>query len=162
MVEEHEKKENEKKKSILLPLIVIIAIAAIILFFVYKDKIIIEKNETFIENETEEEIPLENVVYITDKGFKPILIVIKKGETVTWINNGTSEHWPASNLHPTHKIYPGSGLEKCGTAEESSIFDACKGLKEGEMYSFTFDRSGSWKYHDHLSIGYFGTVSVRS
>ena len=63
-------------------------------------------------------------------------------------------------MHPTHKVYPGSDIEKCGTAEESNIFDACRGLKEGESYEFTFNEKGSWRYHDHLNIKNTGSIIV--
>ena len=63
-------------------------------------------------------------------------------------------------MHPTHTAYPGSGIEKCGTDEEEGIFDACKGLEEGESFSFVFNEAGSWNYHNHLSPGQFAKVIV--
>ena len=77
---------------------------------------------------------------------------------VTFFNEDSNKHWPASAMHPTHTLYPGSGIEKCGTGEK--IFDACKGLEQGESFSFTFNEKGSWKYHDHLSVSSTGTIVV--
>ncbi len=102
----------------------------------------------------------EYVVEITDAGYSPQKVTIKQGDTVKWINNSSSDNWPASAKHPTHEVYPGSGITKCGTAEESAIFDACKGLKTGESYSFTFNELGTWAYHEHLGVKMFGQIIV--
>lgn len=100
----------------------------------------------------------EHTVEITDSGFVPSEITIAKGDTVTFVNMGGSS-WPASNIHPTHTIYPGSDISKCGTG--AAIFDACRGLAEGESFSFKFDEVGEWKYHDHLRASLRGTVTVQ-
>ncbi len=102
----------------------------------------------------------ENVVEITSSGFSPKELVISKGEAVTWINRDTEEHWPASAIHPTHTVYPGSDVNKCGTAEQENIFDSCHGLAQGESWTFTFNEVGSWAYHDHIVSGLFGKIIV--
>ena len=101
-------------------------------------------------------------VEITANGFSPSEIKIKKGDTITWVNKDSTPHWPASAAHPTHTVYPGSDIQKCGTAAQSRIFDACKGLSPGESYSFKFDQAGTWKYHDHVKpvAPFFGSVTV--
>lgn len=103
-----------------------------------------------------------NKVEVTANGFSPSAIKVKAGDTVTWTNNDSVPHWPASAAHPTHTVYPGSGIEKCGTAAQSGIFDACKGLATGESFSFKFDQVGTWKYHDHVkpAAPFFGSVTV--
>src|SRR3989344_4210357 len=75
-------------------------------------------------------------------------------------NKDPAEHWPASAMHPTHTVYSGSGIEKCGTSEEGNIFDACRGLKQDESWSFTFNEKGEWNYHDHLTTGLYGKAIV--
>ena len=99
-------------------------------------------------------------VYISVLGFEPSIVVIKTGDTVVWINNDTEQHWPASASHPTHTVYPSSGIQKCGTAEQESIFDACKGFAFGEQWNFTFNEKGTWSYHDHLKSVSRGRVVV--
>lgn len=101
-----------------------------------------------------------NIIEITNAGFSPAQITIDKGASVTFVNKGTAESWPASAQHPTHQVYPGSDIKKCNTPEQSSIFDACRGLQQGESWSFTFNVAGNWKYHDHLNPGLRGEVSV--
>ena len=97
----------------------------------------------------------------TSSGFVPDTLSINRGDIVTFTNKIPTKTWPASDVHPTHTIYPDSDIDKCGTEEEVTIFDACKGLEEGESYSFTFDEPGTWRYHDHLKPGRTGTIIVQ-
>lgn len=87
------------------------------------------------------------VVKYTDNGFVPKSVTIKKGESVEWVNEITAEMWVASAPHPQHTDYPG--------------FDELKGSAKGESYSFTFDKAGTWKYHNHLDPKDFGSVIVQ-
>ncbi len=96
----------------------------------------------------------------TDQGYSPAVVNIKKGDTVVWKNESTKDMWPASALHPTHTVYPGSGIQKCNTAEQPNIFDACAPISPGSVWSFEFNEVGSWKFHDHLFPTRFGTVNV--
>lgn len=101
-----------------------------------------------------------NVVTYLDSGFSPSTLTIKAGERVTFRNESSRAFWPASAVHPTHKVYPGSDIQKCGTAEERQIFDACRGIEPGSEWSFKFDNVGTWKYHDHLNASKTGTIVV--
>lgn len=101
-----------------------------------------------------EKVSAGAVVYITDSGFEPQEVRIKKGESVTWISKSNRKSWPASDIHPTHTIYPESG----GCI--GSAFDACRGLEIGEEYNFQFNQAGTWQYHDHLRPLLIGTVVV--
>lgn len=91
-----------------------------------------------------EEKKLE-VVY-KNKNFSPSRLEVKKGDKVTWVNRDSSATWPASGPHPSHTGYAG--------------FDALRGLNTGETYFFTFDKVGSWKYHDHLNPSVTGIIVV--
>ncbi len=136
---------------------VILIISAIIVFLglsclLFSDKsrelenIPVENTETKLE---------DNVIKITSSGFVPSEITINIGDTVDFINKDTKPHWPASAKHPSHNAYP----EKGGCI--GSAFDACKGLKQGEIFSFQFDHIGEWNYHDHLNIGISGKIIVK-
>lgn len=105
----------------------------------------------------------ENVVEMTSTGFVPETITVSAGETVTFVNRDAVKRWPATDIHPTHTVYPGSDIKNCfgGEAEISSMFDSCRGLEPGETYRFTFTEVGTWDYHDHLNAGFGGTVVVR-
>lgn len=127
-------------------------------------EMVVDEETPSIPQQLEDEIEdtmARNVIEITSSGFNPSKITIDKDDSVTFINKGNSKAWPASALHPTHKVYPGSDIEKCDTAEESNIFDACRGLENGESYSFTFNERGIWNYHDHLKSSNFGSIVVR-
>ncbi len=86
-------------------------------------------------------------VRITDKGFEPETIKIEKGTRVVFKNSGSQPHWPASNLHPTHGIYP--------------EFDPQEAIDPGEAWSFVFKKNGAWRYHDHLYPQMTGSIEVR-
>ena len=82
----------------------------------------------------------------TASGYEPKEVTIEKGEVVLWKNESGEYHWPASDLHPTHAIY--------------SEFDPLKPVAEGEDWAFSFNRVGTWKYHDHIRANKVGTVTV--
>jgi len=100
----------------------------------------------------------DQTVEITAAGFSPNEPRIMPEVYVTFINTDSEQHWPASDVHPTRKEYPGSGIEKCGSKED--IFDACIPLRQGEGFSFTFNEVGGWRYHDHLNAASFGIWAV--
>ena len=100
------------------------------------------------------------IIHITEDGFTPPAVEIAIGDAVIFENVGTKDRWPASNLHPTHTLYPNSDIRKCETDEAKKIFDACKPIKLGEAYSFSFTESGTWRYHDHLNSSFGGEIIV--
>lgn len=87
------------------------------------------------------------VVRMNAEGFFPESVRIKKGQSVTWLNEGGQPHWPASDLHPTHGIYP--------------EFDPQEPITPGESWTFTFTKLGVWRYHDHLRPILRGIIEVR-
>lgn len=100
------------------------------------------------------------IVEMTEDGFSPDSVEIRAGTEVTWVNVGGTQHWPASNTHPTHTIYPGSDIQKCATNEKEKILDACGPMKKGDRYSFVFGDEGEWGMHDHLRPGLVMSVKV--
>jgi plastocyanin len=104
--------------------------------------------------------PGESIVVYTDTGYQPNSIRIKVGEKVTFVNQSSRPMWTASDIHPSHTLYPGSGISKCGTADAANIFDSCKGYNKGESWSFVFREKGKWGYHNHLNPGDTGEITV--
>jgi plastocyanin len=102
----------------------------------------------------------ENVVTYTNSGYSPSTLTIKKGETVTFKNQSSFSMWPASDMHPTHRVYSGTSLSEHCPDTTGTAFDACKGYLPGESWSFTFNKVGTWNYHDHLNPGNTGTIIV--
>lgn len=99
-------------------------------------------------------------VKISNDGFSPKELHVKQGTTVIFENETSETSAPASAKHPTHTVYPGSDVNKCGTQEQSKIFDSCAGIPAGKTWSFTFNEKGSWGYHDHLKPQFFGKIIV--
>lgn len=90
---------------------------------------------------------VQNTVTYTDSGFSPSTLTVKKGDTVTFKNNASDDMWVASNPHPTHTDYPG--------------FDVKRKMAPGEIYQFTFTKTGSWGYHNHTNPSERGTIVVQ-
>ncbi len=88
----------------------------------------------------------QNVVKYTDNGFSPNSLTVKVGTEVTFTNDSSNPMWVASNPHPVHTDLPG--------------FDQLKGVDKGGSYKYTFQKVGSWKFHNHLNAGVGGVVVV--
>lgn len=85
-------------------------------------------------------------IKLVKNGFEPSQLQIDQGEVVTFINNDETERWPASNIHPTHGIYPN--------------FDPKRPIKLGEEWKFQFDKGGVFRFHDHLIPEFNGIITV--
>ena len=85
-------------------------------------------------------------VTITKNGFVPVTIKVKRNTQITWTNQDTDNHQVASDPHPTHTGLPD--------------FDSLEPLKQNDSYSFIFENTGSFTYHDHLNPLVKGTVVV--
>ncbi|WP_419931745.1 cupredoxin domain-containing protein [Candidatus Poriferisodalis sp.] len=89
--------------------------------------------------------PEEWVVTYTSGGiFVPERLEIVTGDTVTFVNESEWGVWPASNIHPTHEIYP--------------EFDPLREIPPGESWSFKFTRRGTWRYHNHSLASETGVI----
>lgn len=102
------------------------------------------------ELEAESDVVLgdEVTIVMDESGFDPQEVTITEGTTVTFVNNGQANHWPASDVHPTHEVLP--------------EFDSERGLATGESYSYTFTEEGTWQCHDHLFARLTCTINVTS
>lgn len=86
------------------------------------------------------------VVHMTTDGFSPGKFTVKKGTGVVWENDDADFRWPASDLHPTHTIYP--------------EFDPQQPVPQKSSWEFTFEKVGTWRFHDHLKPYFTGTITV--
>ena len=87
-----------------------------------------------------------HIVEISEDGFSPNHIEILAGDSVEFVNTGQLDHWPASNVHPTHELSPD--------------FDARRPILPGGSWTFTVFRAGLWGFHDHLNPQNMGQVVV--
>jgi len=88
----------------------------------------------------------KQTIQVNEDGFFPKLVRVKNGDTIIFKNTGKLEHWPASNIHPTHEIYP--------------EFDPKKPIFPNQEWEFKFNKSGSWRFHDHLNPIITGLIVV--
>lgn len=86
------------------------------------------------------------IVMMKGNEYEPRDLSIKKCTKVIFKNVSSEPHWPASDIHPTHGIYP--------------EFDPKQPAAAGSEWSFVFDRVGTWKYHDHLDPATRGVIEV--
>src|SRR3989344_2788172 len=54
--------------------------------------------------------PITVTVTYDGSGFSPKEIVVKLGDTVTFVNASGGKMWVASAMHPTHTVYGGTSL----------------------------------------------------
>lgn len=85
-------------------------------------------------------------VLINSTGFEPKNVTVKVGDNVTWTNNSGKNARVASDPHPQHTGLAG--------------FDDLNGAVQGDVYTFTFTKAGTWAYHDHNNPSMKGTVTV--
>lgn len=85
----------------------------------------------------------ENTVTVTANGFEPQTITVKVGSTVTWINKSGTTVIINSDPHPIHNFWPFLNLGS---------------FADGGSVSATFQKSGTYTYHNHLDPSQKGTV----
>jgi len=76
-------------------------------------------------------------IIITKDKLTPDTLKIKQGTTVTWVNKDTDPHQIAADPHPTHTSY-----KELGDGEV---------LGEGESLTITYEKTGTYTYHDHFN-----------
>ena len=122
-----------------------IVIVGLFFFFQTKKAVVIEDADL----EPVSEIVSTGVVHkmiLSKEGYVPRDITIAAHDTIEF---STTEHvpfWPASNVHPTHRLY--------------SEFDPKEPIPPSETWSFTFDKVGEWRYHDHIAPFHTGVITV--
>lgn len=90
--------------------------------------------------------PIATTVRYSKSGFDQQTITIRKDQAVRFVNDSKVALRVASDPHPYHTDLP--------------KFDAFTGIKEGESYAYTFDKVGTWKYHNHSAPSHEATVIV--
>ncbi|MBI5369712.1 hypothetical protein HZA85_00770 [Candidatus Uhrbacteria bacterium] len=107
-----------------------------------------------------ETAPSNATVAYTEQGFSPKSIAVTLGTSVTFVNQSSGGMWVASAAHPTHIVYSGTSLSQHCPDTTSSAFDACAAVASGDSFSFTFNKEGAWKYHNHMDASQTGVVIV--
>lgn len=100
----------------------------------------------------------DNTVITTGLKFMPKDITVKVGTTVTWKNGETIGHTITSGTWGD--VNESTGLR--GSQSPDGMFDhdlAAKG-KEGDEFSFTFDKVGEYQYYCQPHLTMNATVTV--
>jgi plastocyanin len=101
-----------------------------------------------------------NTVEYTDSGFSPQSLTVKLGTAVTFVNKTSGEMLVASAPHPVHTGYDGTTMAQHCAPGATPSFDECTPASAGGTYTFTFDKAGTWKYHNHIDPTKFGSITV--
>ncbi len=101
--------------------------------------------------------PMAATVTYDGKKFSPASVTIAKGGTVSFINS-VGKMWVAANQHPTHTEYDGTSRQQHCAAGVTPSFDQCI---PGSNYSFTFNKTGSFDFHDHMNPAAEGKVIIK-
>jgi plastocyanin len=96
------------------------------------------------------------IISYDGKNFSPREVTILKGGTVRFVNVSNEEMWIASNLHPIHSGYPEKSTKSCS----GYVFDMCRSVTKGGFWEFTFDRQGTWGFHNHMKPVAKGAIEV--
>ena len=95
--------------------------------------------------------PVTATITITANGVSPNSVTVAPGSRVTFVNNDSRPHEPASDPHPTH----GS----CPPIDQIGFIGAGQNRTSGNL-----NTAGTCSYHDHLNDGdarLRGTVRVQ-
>lgn len=88
--------------------------------------------------------PMKATIVYSDSGFSPQTVTIAKGGQVEFINKSSMPLWVASNPHPAHTDYPEFDTPKILGGRMPNM---------NEDMQFTFNKSGSWGFHNHSASG---------
>lgn len=105
-------------------------------------------------------VPTQASIVFTDSGFSPKSVTIAKGGAVTFVDQSGRGMWVASDAHPTHTQFDGTSRSQHCTSGYAgqAPFDQCA---VGSSYSFTFNKAGSFGFHNHAAAQFAGTVIVQ-
>jgi plastocyanin len=87
-------------------------------------------------------------IRLTAQGPQPRSITIRKGDSVSFINDDSRAYWLVSDPHPAHTDCPG--------------LDSRRGLATGESYTLTFPAARTCSFHNELdpyAVG--GTIIIQ-
>lgn len=137
-------------KKILIAIIIIVVIAGGLLLFsrnytAPSQTTSSQNTQTSPTPETTAQQNQYNIIY-TASGFSPANLTITAGTTVIWINNSGSNLSVNSDPHPIHTNYQLLNISIIG---------------DGQSKGLTFDKLGTYGYHDHFNPGNTGEITVQ-
>lgn len=103
-------------------------------------------------------IPYTASVIYDGKQFIPEEVMVIQGGKVTFYNQSDTKMWIATDNHPTHDRYPIKNEASCS----GNAFDQCASVSKGGSWTFTFDRTSTWGYHNHMEAAHHAKVVVKT
>lgn len=86
----------------------------------------------------------KNKISINKSDFQPDTLEIKKGESVTWVNQDGSQHVISSDQEE-------SGVPKFLSSN----------LNKGDSFTYTFNTKGTYKYHCRINPNLKGVLIIK-
>jgi plastocyanin/methionine-rich copper-binding protein CopC len=74
----------------------------------------------------------EATILMSQIKFKPMNIRVNVGQTITWVNDDSVQHYVNTDSHPAHTHIPALNS---------------KALNKGDTYSYVFKEAGAYPYH---------------
>lgn len=131
------------RKSGLVGIIIIIILAAIVIIaLVHKSSPNTPSTNNSSQSQSGSNQPTSGTINIRDMMFTPSQITVAQGGTVTWTNNDTITHAVVDDLNNVGGPHSGD-------------------IAPGGSYSFTFNKTGSFQYHDPGHTSMRGTIVVK-
>lgn len=131
---------GNKKRFFVATLLLLVLLSAVL--------VIRDNNQTEQTTNQASQLAEQSVlITISNEGFSPATVTIKKNQNVEWINVDDAQHQIASDPHPTD-----DSLE--------SLNDDIP-LEKDDSFSYVFDKAGTYTYHDEFNpLKFNGTVIV--
>lgn len=102
----------------------------------------------------------EIIISYTKKGFEPESTSVQIGSTVAWVNSSGRPMWVASDPHPAHTDLKGFDQLKIINKRKTNPFFQKVYAHGDAIYEYTFEKLGSWKYHNHVYPQDRGVIEV--
>lgn len=135
-----------KRSSLVGIVIAIVVVVAVVVFFVARQNTNDQTgtasptaNATVGNSTSPAASASGNAVEISGFAFSPASLSVKTGTTVTWTNKDSTDH--------TVTVDSGDGPKSSNIAQ-------------GQTYSFTFSKAGTYKYHCSIHPDMTATVTV--
>ena len=132
-------------RSLIIAAILIIAII-VGGIFLYRKSGPASQNSQTTQQGTPQTTQEESTITYGTNGFSPATLTIKAGTKVTWTNKSGKTFDVESDPHQIHTSYPPMN------------FGA---FSDGSSVSLVFDKTGTYRYHNHLNPSQTGTVIVQ-
>ena len=145
ITEESVSSGNNKIKNKVLLVISLSLIILVSFLYVYLS-FRVKKSKPSLPDQNHQEEFHEAYIEITENGFFPETILVKKGTIVTFIISDTNLHKPATDSYKPN--------------EKLSNFTPDKNLAPNERYSFKFSEPGSFNFYDEKNPNEFHLVVV--